>query len=117
MFVQPFPGTGEKHQIAVGGLPFWSRDGKQLFFGQSTSGTELSVVSITTRPNLAFGNPTRVPRIGSMATRGGTNSPRNWDIAADDNRQIGVVDPEETQPQIQVVLNWLEELKQRVPTR
>jgi Tol biopolymer transport system component len=30
-YVQPFPPSGTKHQIARGGRPLWSRDGKELF--------------------------------------------------------------------------------------
>jgi hypothetical protein len=44
-------------------------------------------------------------------------APRNFDISPIDKRQIGVVDADETQPQIRVVLNWFEELKQRVPVK
>jgi hypothetical protein len=50
-----------------------------------------------------------------MVARSSLNLPRNWDISADGLQQIGVVDAEETQPQIRVVLNWTEELKARVP--
>src|SRR5262249_19018308 len=33
VYVEPFPPTGEKHQITDnGGNPLWSPDGKQLFF-------------------------------------------------------------------------------------
>jgi hypothetical protein len=46
VFVQPFPTTGERRLIAAGGMPLWSRDGKQLFFGETTLATNLSIVSI-----------------------------------------------------------------------
>ena len=47
--------------------------------------------------------------------------PRTYDVMPD-GRILGVGTPGQTQPgagpaQIHVVLNWLEELKQRVPTR
>jgi hypothetical protein len=41
---------------------------------------------------------------------------RNFDLLPD-GRFIGVVEAAETQPQVHVVLNWLEELKERVPAR
>jgi serine/threonine protein kinase len=117
LLVQPFPSTGEKRQIAdEGGLPLWSKDGR-LFFGSATTAIDLNVVSITTRPKVTVGARTRVPRVGSMVARSSLNLPRNWDISADGLQQIGVVDAEETQPQIRVVLNWFEELKARVPTK
>ena len=31
-YVQPFPPTGNKYQIAAGGRPLWSHDSKRLFF-------------------------------------------------------------------------------------
>ena len=116
IFVEPFPRTGQRRQIAVGVMPFWSRDGKQLFFAENYTSADLTVASVTTRPVLTFGNLTSLPRGGLASAQGGTNVPRNWDMALDDNRQIGVVDAEETQPQIRVVLNWLDELKRLVPT-
>jgi serine/threonine-protein kinase len=117
VFLQPFPSTGERYQISIssgGAFPVWSSDGKELFFAEPAS-VELTVVSITTRPSPTFGNPTHVPRAGFFAAR--SENLRNFDIAPDDNRQIGVVDAGETQPQIRVVLNWFEELRQRVRTK
>jgi serine/threonine-protein kinase len=114
VFLQPFPSTGERYQISSGGFPIWSSDGKEIFFAEPAS-TGLTVVSITTRPSPTFGNPTHVPRAGFFAAR--SENLRNFDIAPDDNRQIGVVDAGETQPQIRVVLNWFEELRQRVRTK
>jgi hypothetical protein len=52
-----------------------------------------------------------------LTSRGAETVPRNWDVSPLDNRVLGVVDPEESQPQIHVVLNWLEELKKRVPVK
>ena len=75
-------------------------------------------VSVTTRP-ITFGNPVPVPRL--FASRPAFE--RNYDITLDGKRFLGVVAAGQTAsgapaaPQIQVVLNWFEELKARVPTK
>jgi hypothetical protein len=34
VYVRPFPGPGEKQQVSIGGgmFPYWSRDGRELFY-------------------------------------------------------------------------------------
>ena len=51
---------------------------------------------------------------GVLTDPGSTNV-RSYDITPDGQRFIGVVTPEagSSDPQIQVVLNWFEDLKQR----
>ncbi len=121
IFVQPFPATGAKYQISkdLGYHPLWSPDGKELFYNPLPS--QLVVVSITSRPSFTFGNPVPVPK---PFTEGGTFAARNVDIMPDGKRFVGVIDAKTTTasgtsdaPQIQVVLNWFEEVKQRVPVR
>jgi hypothetical protein len=73
---------------------------------------------ITTQPSFTLGNPIEQPRPGFIALL----EARNFDIMPD-GRIIGVVNAGETPssdpaaPQIQVVLNWHEELKRLVPIR
>ena len=77
-------------------------------------------VGVTTRPTFTFGNPVPVPR--PFVVRGAAFE-RNYDITRDGKRFLGVVPAGQTAsgapaaPQIQVVLNWTEELKRLVPTR
>ena len=77
-------------------------------------------VSVTTRPTFTFGNPVPVPRPFAAGRPG---FERNYDITLDGKRFLGVVAAGQTAsgapaaPQIQVVLNWFEELKARVPTK
>ena len=77
-------------------------------------------VSVTTRPTLTIGNPVSVPR--PFLDRGSAFE-RNNDITRDGKRFLGVVAAGQNTasgapaaPQIQVVLNWFEELKALVPT-
>jgi Tol biopolymer transport system component len=125
LFVQPFPPTGAKYQIgSVGAIhPLWSPDVKDLFFytvSASTGLSQISVVSVMTQPTFAFSSPTAVPK--GEADGGGLAGQRNNDIAPDGKRFLAVVNTGATRTvstalQIDVVLNWFEELKARVPTK
>jgi hypothetical protein len=84
----------------------------------NTSATEFVGVSVTTQPTFAFGNPVTL----SKALRGGpvgTHTP--YDVTPD-GKFVGLVTAGQTQfgrgseNQIQVVLNWHEELKRLVPS-
>jgi dipeptidyl aminopeptidase/acylaminoacyl peptidase len=117
IYVQGFPVTPGKYQIGTGNHPLWSRDGKQILF---MPGPLVAVaVNVTTEGGFAFTSPTPVPRGGLV---GAPSGPRRLDIAPD-GRLIGVALSAANQtaaavlPQIQVVLNWFEDLKQRVPAR
>jgi hypothetical protein len=67
----------------------------------------------------SFGRPQESPR-GARLSANSVVVRRNSD-SLPDGRILGLVNLENAQggavPQITVVLNWLEELKQRVPTR
>jgi serine/threonine protein kinase/Tol biopolymer transport system component len=122
LFVQPFPATGATYPISKGpGIhPTWAPDGRELFYG-AAAGPSMVAVSITARPTFTFGNPVPVPR--PFLERGPVFE-RNYDITLDGKRFLGVVAAGQNTasgapaaPQIQVVLNWTEELKARVPTK
>ena len=121
LFVQPFPATGARYPISKGaGIhPTWAPDGRELVYGAS-AGPSMMAVSVMARPTFTFGNPVPVPR--PFFERGPTFE-RNHDITLD-GKFIGIVAAGQNTasgapaaPQIQVVLNWFEELKQRVPTK
>jgi serine/threonine-protein kinase len=121
LFVQPFPPTGATYPISKGSgfHPMWAPDGKELFYAPKAA--QLVAVSVTMRPTFTFGNPVPVPK--PLQDRISANE-RNNDITRDGTHFLGVVAAGSTAapdaaaaPQIQVVLNWTEELKQRVPTK
>ena len=115
VFVQPFPLTGIKWQITrtYGAHPFWSRDGNELFYDVTG---RLYSVKIHARPTFSFENPVALPPM-NLVTSGRL---RNWDITPDGKQFIGVIPAGQASTgtaataQIQVVLNWFEELKQRM---
>ena len=113
VFVQPYPGPGGKWQISNGGGigPVWSRNGRELFY---RSGNRMMAVEITTEPSFSAGTPTR---LFEGAFTSGAVARANYDVSPDGERFLMVQPSGEdvSSTQINVVLNWFEELKQRVP--
>jgi serine/threonine protein kinase len=121
IFVQPFPETGAAaYQIsreATNDVPAWSPDGKELYFCPLAL-KKLVAVPIRTQPAFSFGQPVELAIEGIIQPVGG----RSYDITP--NGKFLVVLPE-TQAkeqarqilQVNFVLNWLEELKQRMPVK
>jgi hypothetical protein len=117
LYVEPFPPTGEKHLITdSGGNPLWSRDGKQLFFMRG--GRQILSADIQSQPSFLAGKITALP-INGIVNPG----PRPYDITPDGKYFVVMfpaAQPESSKAppeQINVTLNWLEELKQRVPVK
>jgi serine/threonine-protein kinase len=109
VYVQPFPGPGGKERISTEGgqAPRWSRNGRELFYLDSTSSRVMSV-DIRTTPQFHAGIPTRL-----FAQRGSST----WDVAPDGNRFLFEQFPagETGSREMQVVVDWFEELRRRVP--
>jgi hypothetical protein len=82
-------------------------------------------VSVTTQPTFAFGNPVPVASVSFATFRErGPQVERENDITRDGKKFVAVIAGGTTQSarvasesQLEVVLNWFEELKQRVPNR
>jgi serine/threonine-protein kinase len=128
VFVQAVQQTGPAIQISsgdVGYRPMWSTDGKELFYALQSKGPSPPrwvAVPIDLQPNVRWGAPRPVPA-GDLTTTGPNGAATRDYALAPDGRRIGVVRaqaPEKSQPVpdfIQVVLNFSEELKQRVPAK
>jgi Tol biopolymer transport system component len=115
IYVQPYPGPGGKWQISTEGgtEPVWNRNGRELFY---RSGDKMMAVDITTQPSFAAGKP-KVLFTGQYLPTPGTLS--NYDVSPDGQRFLMIKPSVQAQiapTQINVVLNWFEELKQKVPT-
>jgi len=115
VFVQPYPGPGGKWQISTEGgtEPVWNPTGREIFY---RTGDKMMSVDIATKPGFTAGKP-RMLFQGPYTPTEGTVP---WyDISPDGQRFLMVKpsDPAGAAPtQINVVLNWFEELKQKVPT-
>ena len=115
IYVQPYPGPGEKWQISTEGgtEPMWNPNGRELFF---RSGDKMLAADVTTQPSFSAGKP-RMLFEGPFEPAP-TTFP-NYDVSADGQRflMLQLVEQAEAAPtQINVVLNWFEELKRRVPS-
>lgn len=115
-YVQPFPPTGTKYQIARGGRPLWSPDGTRLYFVPGP-GRFMATTVTAANEAFAFTAPELVPRRFGLAPPG---TPRTFDFVPN-GRMIGINTPVESgsaaASQIHVVQNWFEELKAKVPVR
>jgi Tol biopolymer transport system component len=115
IYVQPYPGPGGKWQISTGGgtEPVWNPNGRELFYRSSE---KMMAVDIATQAGFTAGNPRMLFEGPYQATS--ATSP-NYDVSPDGQRflMLKPVEQAERAPtQINVVLNWFEELKQKVPT-
>jgi hypothetical protein len=115
IYVQPYPGPGGKWQISTEGgtEPVWNPNGRELFY---RSGDKMMAVDIATQPGFAAGKP-RVLFEGQYVPTPGSFP--NYDVSSDGQRFLMLKPSEQEQAaptQINVVLNWFEELKQKVPT-
>jgi DNA-binding winged helix-turn-helix (wHTH) protein/Tol biopolymer transport system component len=111
IYVQPFPLTEPKLQLSRkgGDAPAWSPDGTRVFYHDVTS-RKVMAVPIKTRPELQFGDASVV---GDVILRDG-----GYDVVPDGRLVVALDEPPANRTQqINVVLNWPEELKHRVPIR
>jgi Tol biopolymer transport system component len=127
IYVQPFPATGSRFQASVDAPQDdphhqqWSRDGTELFYVAGPN--RFAVTTVTERSGLSFSNPVPIQTGIWKNTFGGPTTIRNYDVSTDGKRFIGVIASGVTDSgtprvsQIQVVLNWFEELKRRAPTK
>ncbi|HET9406431.1 MAG TPA: protein kinase [Candidatus Sulfotelmatobacter sp.] len=115
VYVQPYPGPGGKWQISAdGGMePVWNPNGRELFY---RSGRKMMAVEIATQPGFTAGKPRVLFEGDYLPTP--LQFP-NYDVSQDGQRflMLKPSEQETTAPtQINVVLNWFEELKRLVPT-
>jgi Tol biopolymer transport system component/predicted Ser/Thr protein kinase len=112
IYVQPYPGPGGKWQISTdgGSEPLWNPNGRELFY---RSGAKMMAVDIATQPSFAAGKA-RVLFEGQYQPSPATIP--NYDVSPDGQRFLMLKSSEQTQAaptQINVVLNWFEELKRK----
>jgi Tol biopolymer transport system component len=114
IYVRPYPGPGEKVTVSTegGNEPVWSASTRELFF---RNGDAMMVVDITTAPTLTVGRPRRLFEGRYESTLALWP---NYDVSSDGRRFVMIkrTDTGESAAQINVVLNWFEELKRLAPT-
>ena len=123
IYVRPFPDvTGGKRLVSTlgGTSPLWSPDGRELFY--LSEDNHIMAVAVETEPTLSFQTPKVLFKNENLGFGLYTGTP--WDIHPDGKRFLMIKQPraassaeEVVRPRITIVLNWLEELKQRVPVK
>jgi len=120
VYVCPFPDVNNgKWQVSTSGgnTPLWSPDGRELYYHVADAAM---AVPVETRQSFKAGRPTVLFQRAEMRFLGGVdlNDFTYWDISPDGKRFLMLRAAEAEAPRkINIVLNWFEELKQRVPMK
>ena len=111
IFVRPLAGEGTRTQVSTDGgySPLWSRTGREIFY---RVGQTLMSVPIQTHPELEIGSPQVLFQWPDA--RGDLG--RSWDVTPDGERFVMTHLLNDSRPQINVILNWFDELERLVPT-
>ena len=114
IYIRPFPGPGGQTPVSVDGgrEQVWGGNG-ELFYRRATDYAMMGV-EVSTAPSLSIGPPRMLFPGGSNP--GGSPRPR-YTVTADGQRFLMTTDllVAGEDPRINIVFNWTEELKQRVP--
>jgi serine/threonine protein kinase len=122
VYVRAFPDVDrDRRKVSTngGGEPLWAPNGRELFY-LSNDNVVMST-TLQTEPAFNFGTPKELFKSKYVSNTIG----HPWDISPDGKRFIMIkppaaaaaAPPAAAQPKIGIVLNWFEELKQRVPTK
>ncbi|TDI36827.1 MAG: serine/threonine-protein kinase [Acidobacteria bacterium] len=111
IFIQPLTGEGARKQVSTNGgrNPLWSPTGKEIFY---KVGQTLMSVPIRTHPELEID----APKVLFQWPDARGNIWRNWDVAPNGERFVMTRPVNDSRPQINVILNWFDELERLVPT-
>ncbi|MCG6925344.1 MAG: serine/threonine-protein kinase [Acidobacteria bacterium] len=112
IYVEAFPGPGERHQISAdgGAEPVWAHGSGEIFYRH---GDEVRVVPTRTGSRFEF-EPSRA--LFSLAFDNLGNSARNYDVTPDGQRVVAVRIPDAAVPRrIDIVTHWLDELMRLMP--
>jgi serine/threonine-protein kinase len=126
VFVRPFPEVNKgKWQASTSGGsdPLWSPDGRELFY---RAGESIMVVPVKTDRVFSLETPKELFQgsyVQSNIAEALGPEFHPWDISPDGRRLLMMKEPKSASPsgtgprKINIVLNWLDELKQRVPVK
>ena len=119
--VRPFPDVQKgKWPVSTSGgdSPLWTRDSRELLY---RNGDAVMAVSVKTDPDFRL-EPPRILFRGTYVASEIKSYPdpsNTWDISPDGRRFLMIKEAgaEGSPRKINIVLNWLDELKQRVPVK
>jgi Tol biopolymer transport system component len=115
VYLRPFPSAGGRWKVSTegGNEPMWAPDGRELFY---RIGDQMMAVTVTTEPDLALGQP--VVFFEGRYRDDPDARGSFYDVSRDGRRFLMIKDKEDQSftTQINVVLNWFEELKRLAPS-
>ena len=121
VWIRPFPNVNRgRWMVSKGGgiSPLWSPDGKELFYRSNES---VMAVTVKMDPNFNHGTPTELFRGKYYSFNLLEVEFDQWDMSSDGKRFLMIKNEAPTTSsagnprKINIVVNWLEELKERVP--
>jgi Tol biopolymer transport system component len=113
VYAMPMSGKGDRVTVSIegGNGPVWSRDGRELFY---RAGDDLMSVDVRMTPSLVVGGRRKLLDLSAY-------DPayfHEFDVAADGQKFLLIRTDAAARPvRLDVILNWFEELRQRVPTK
>ena len=114
IYVRPYPGPGGKWQVSTEGgtEPVWNPKGRELFYRE---GQKMMAADYNAQPAFSAGKPKMLFEGPYVPT---PLSIPDYDVSSDGQRFLMLKAAEQAPAtaQINVVLNWPEELKKKVPT-
>ena len=116
VYVQPYPERRAKWLISTDGgtEPVWSAGGRELLYRR---GDKMMAVPVETEPAFTAGQP-RVLFDGAYDVAPVSSGSLNYDVSPDGERFVMIQRDQESAPrQLNVVLNWFDELERLAPTR
>ncbi len=121
VYVRPFPGPGGKWQVSTdgGSENAWSPKGNELFYRTGGQREKMMAVDFQTQPTFAAGKP-RLLFEGNYGSNAPLAPGAFYSVSPDGQRFLMTKSPDQPQAaltQINVVLNWFEELKSKVPVK
>ena len=123
VYLRPYPGPGETQVVSLDGgtAPVWHPNGRELFFVSLPDATgRKAMMNVQLRAGVPRGRPQQLFQFDPNDLAIGGRWLRVHDIAADGERfyatQSMAVQPPPPVTHINLIQNWLEELKAKVPT-
>jgi hypothetical protein len=113
IYARPASGSGSRIAISRGGGsgPVWSRDGREIFYREVDN---LVSVAVTLGDSLRVGERRTILDLSDYEA----GLYQQFDVSADGQRFLLILtDPAARPTRLDVIINWQEELKQRVSTR
>ncbi|MBN1569172.1 MAG: serine/threonine-protein kinase [Acidobacteria bacterium] len=113
VYIRPFPEVKKwRKPVSIGGgnSPLWSPDSRELFYRNADS---VMAVAVEDEPTFRLGKPVRLFPDTYVEWNTSTDL-HPWDIHPDGKRFLLMKGSDPAPQQINIVLNWTEELKRRV---